>query len=164
MNRYSGSKFTNMMDFDPSGSSLYKIYDEHYYEFKYNKDKISYYKDKTHPDFIMPLTIFEIKKYLQNVPDKFYKNLKAIFLLAGSSRQEKVFFSKLFCYGTYMADCLFIHPYPKRNMNLIHKKPPKPNVLNDYIRVGALIERTIQKEQFLNGHLNRLKTFITEMF
>lgn len=82
-NRYSGSKLTNMMEFDPSGSSLYKIYSEHYYEFINNKDKISYFKQKAHPDFIMPLTILGIKKYLENVPEKYYKNINAIFLLSG---------------------------------------------------------------------------------
>ncbi len=96
----------------------------------------------------MPLTISGIKKYLQDVPEKYYKDIKAIFLLSGSNKQEKVFFSKLFCYGTYMANCIFIHPYPKNNMNLIFRKPPKPNILNDYRRVGALIEKDDTKEQY----------------
>ena len=41
-NRYSGSKLTNWMDFDPSGSSLYKMYSEHYNEIKNNKNKDSF--------------------------------------------------------------------------------------------------------------------------
>jgi len=158
-NRYSGSKLTNWREFNPAGSSLYKIYSDHYSEFINNKNKVSYIKQKIHPNFIMPLTISGIKKYLENVPEKYYKNIRAIFLLSGSNKQEKVFFSKLFCYGTYMRDCIFIHPYPKKNMNLIYKKPPKPNVLNDYRRVGALIEKDDTKGTILKWTPESLKDF-----
>ena len=88
----------------------------------------------------MPLTIEGIKNQFERIPDRFQKGIQAIFLLSGSNKQEKVFFSRLFCYGTNWNSCIFIHPYPKSNMYLHWSKPPKPSVLNDYRRVGALPE------------------------
>lgn len=158
-NKYSGSKLTNWTDFHPAYSAIDKVWDQHYKYFKDNVDEIYFCEQPTHKKFIMPLTIEGITKQFAKMPKEFLKGLKAVFLLSGSNKQEKVYFSRLFCYGTYWNSCIFIHPYPKSNMHLHWNKPPKPSVLNDYRRVGALVEKADKEGIDLKWTEESLKAF-----
>jgi hypothetical protein len=158
-NRYSGSKLTNWADFDPISSAIDQAWEQHYKHFKDNEDEIYFCRQPTHQRFIMPLTIEGIKEKFSIIPKQFLKGLKAVFLLSGSNKQEKIFFSRLFCYGTYWNSSIFIHPYPKSNLHLHWKKPPKPSVLNDYRRVGALIEKTDKEGIDLKWEDESLRAF-----
>jgi hypothetical protein len=159
-NRYSGSKMTNWTDFDPINSAIDKIY-KRFYDSIYDKERtgIFFHQEAVHKDFIMPISIDDIKKEIDKLPNNFTHGLKAIFLLAGSNKQMRVFESKLFAYGTYWRDIIFIHPFPKKNMNLYYRNSLKPNVKNDYLRVGAILERDDKIGLWVKWDPENLKIF-----
>lgn len=70
----------------------------------------------------------------------FVLNLMAVLLLSVNNKIAKTFFSRLFCYGCYWLDCIFIIPFPRENMRLRLVKP-KPHQVNEYKRVGATVEK-----------------------
>ncbi len=139
--RYSGSKYTNWTEFDPINSAIDKIYSKHYDELENEPKYPKYFVETIHSNFIMPVTTSELTLELGRVPGEYTEGLKGVFLLGGSKKEEKVFFSQLSYYGTYWSNCIFIHPYPKKNLERYYKPPPRPHVLNDYKRVGALVKQ-----------------------
>lgn len=159
-NKISGSKITNCTEFDPIDSAIDKIYYK-YIDVIHDKKRkeIFYHQQPVHKNFIMPITIADLKKELSKLPPHFIKGLKAIFLLSGSKKQEKVFWSNLFCYGTYWENIIFLHPFPIANMTMYYEKPPKPNIQNDYKRIGALVKRDDEKGIWIEWNEKNLKLF-----
>jgi len=151
---------TNWTDFDSTDSAINKIYNQ-LYESIYDEKRtgIFIHQEATHKEFIMSLSIEDVKAKLEMLPEKFTQGLKAVLLLSGSNKQLKVFDSKLFAYGTYWNDIIFIHPFPKRNMNLYYRKGLKPNIKNDYERVGAVVERDDKIGMWIRWTMENLKTF-----
>ena len=159
-NRYSGSKMSNWTDFYPTDSAIDKIYNKFYDTISDQKRKgIFFHQEVTHKDFIMPLNIDDIKREIDKLPKRFIDGIKAILLLAGSKKQLKVFDSKLFTYGTYWNDMIFIHPFPKSNMNLYYRNALKPNIKNDYLRVGAVVEKDDKIGMWIKWNNENLKAF-----
>jgi hypothetical protein len=112
-NAYSESKFTNWTVYDPffaEARSAYKRYD----------DKISREPKFPHivsikpqtPDFIHPCTRAEVKIRLERMPPENRQGLRAVFLLAGTRKQERSWWSSLGCYGIYWRACVFLFAHP----------------------------------------------------
>jgi hypothetical protein len=135
-NRYGGSKLTNWTDFDPYSSAVDRAYYRHMERVSETRELlvIAY---PTHPRFIMPVDEHSIRQHLSGMPAVFTRGLKAIFLLAGSNKEEKVSKGRLSCYGCYGKECIFIHPYPRAEMTWTESRPPKPSIQQEYRRAGA---------------------------
>jgi hypothetical protein len=54
----------------------------------------------------------EIKARLERMPLSARKDLRAVFLLAGTRKQEKSWWSELGCYGIYWNCCVFLCAHP----------------------------------------------------
>ncbi len=158
-NMYSESKFTNWARFDPIGSAIEKFYFKHSEELEKCPKEPAYFKEKLHSEFLMPVTIYELKTQFQKIPQEFTSGIRGIFLLGGSRKQLKACWSKLFCFGTYWLDCIFILPYPKERMEINFKTSPSPHILNDYKRVGAKVTNSTKGGVTVSYSEENLKAF-----
>src|SRR5215469_9725719 len=108
-NAYSESKFTNWTSYDP-------FFAEARAAFKRFDGRISHVPAFPHvivlkpqsPDFIHACTRAEVKARLERMPPDLRKGLRVVFLLAGTRKQEKSWWSKLGCYGIYWNSCVFL--------------------------------------------------------
>jgi hypothetical protein len=141
-NAYSKSKYSNWSVFAPNMSAVEKIYDKYYEEVQNLLDKPGYYEEVIHPEFIMPVTIEDLENQFNKIPEQFNEGIKGIFLLGGSNKQEKINKSRLFCYGCYWLDCIFMLPYSKKKLEGTFISKESPHILNDYKRVGAKVSKT----------------------
>jgi hypothetical protein len=113
-NAYSGSKFTNWTAYDPFFAEMRAAY-------KRFDGRISVAPGFPHvivlkpqvSDFMHACTRAEVKIYLERMQPASRQGLRAVFLLAGTRKQEKSWRSKLGCFGTYWRSCVFLcaHPY-----------------------------------------------------
>ena len=134
---WSQSKWTNSNKFDPGGTEINNVISK-FYNRIYRNPNLTIIVLPTHPAFLIPLDEISIRKTLEAVPKKFTISLAAVIVLSGSKKQEKTFRS-FFAYGRYAANVIFIHPFPKKYMDLKYKALPKPSVLSDYERAGAKV-------------------------
>jgi hypothetical protein len=117
-NAYSGSKFTNRTVYDP-------FFAEARAALKRFDGRISCVPAFPHIivlrpqvlDFIHACRRAEVKVYLERMPAVSRKGLRAVFLLAGTRKQEKSWSSSLGCYGMYWNSCVFLcaHPFHLRS-------------------------------------------------
>jgi hypothetical protein len=135
--RWSGSKLTNLKTFQPFWSATEKVYSKYYGGFK-NCTTPFIKVEKTHKDFVFPVTSEDIQAALDRVPSKFISGIKAILVPSGSKKQTKVVKS-LLLYGEYWQECVFLHPYPRAEMTWRYDKTPNPTVLHEYQRAGAIV-------------------------
>ena len=112
-NAYSASKFTNWTAYDPflaECRAALKRFD----------GRISRVPAFPHvivlkpqsADFIHACTRAEVKAHLERMPPTARRGLRAVFLLAGTRKQEKSWRSKLGCYGVYWNSCVFLCAHP----------------------------------------------------
>lgn len=108
-NAYSESKFTNWTPYDPffaEARAAFKRFDE-----KISRvpkfPHVIVIKSQT-PDFIHACTRAEVRAKLQQMPEASRQGLRAVFLLAGTRKQEKSWWSNLGCYGMYWNSCVFL--------------------------------------------------------
>lgn len=112
-NAYSESKFTNWTAYDPffaEARAVLKRFD----------GRISLVPKFPHvivikpqsPDFIHACTRAEIRARLERMPEATRKDLRAVFMLGGTRKQEKSWWSKLGCYGLYWNSCVFLCAHP----------------------------------------------------
>jgi peptidoglycan/xylan/chitin deacetylase (PgdA/CDA1 family) len=107
----------------------------------------------------MPATLPQLKQRLAEFPDDMTQQLKGIFLLSGNRRQEDIFLSSLFSYGSYWNECIFLHPYPRARMEMNYAKTPPPHFLHDFERVGAVIRNGPQGGVSLHLSIEALRHF-----
>lgn len=117
-NAYSESKFTNWTAFDPffaEARAALKQFDGRISRVP-AFPHIIVIKPQT-ADFIHACTRAEIKMRLERMPQTTRKDLRAVFLLGGTRKQEKSWRSKLGCYGMYWNSCVFLcaHPFQLPN-------------------------------------------------
>ena len=133
----SGSKVTNLTPFQPFWSATEKIYSRYYNRLK-NRTSPFIKVEKTHSDFVFPITSEDIQAGLGQVPSEFLSGIKAVLVPSGSKKQTKVVKS-LLLYGEYWQECVFLHPYPRAEMTWKYDKTPNPTVLREYQRAGAIV-------------------------
>jgi hypothetical protein len=135
---YAESKFTNCTQFDPGDSEIDQIFDLNYIYEKKSDEIVIIKAEKCNPHFIMPVTEQDILKKLKEIPKNFLEELKCIYLLGGSNKQLKASDS-LFIFGRYWANCIFLHPYPKKDLSIFYDKLPKPSIIHEYKAAGAQV-------------------------
>ncbi len=151
---WSKSKYTNLRPYDPwdleVSSALSKI--EQKLE---NQEGILFQQLPTHPNFVSPLKLHDVKVVVSKLPATFVKNLEAIVLLGGTNKQLK---STHLTYGVYFSNKIFIHAFPKKRLETNYTSIPKPSTLNEYRRAGAAIEKH-QSGLKIRFDRDALKTF-----
>ena len=117
-NRYSESRFTNWADYEPWWLEIQAV-------FKRFDGRIA-----KHPSFpkiieFQPLDGFsrpchaaDVEAQLRTCPDQFLEDLRAVFILPGTRKQLRSYYSLMAYYGHYWRRCIFLHPYPFGRMNL----------------------------------------------
>ena len=156
---YSESKYSNWTQFDPSDSAIDKIYWKHRDELERTPVEPKYFSEPTNPSFLMPISETDIREQLSKIPPEFTEGLEGIFVLGGNSKMNKVASGRLFRWGTYWFNCIFLFPYPKNRLTYHYKKSPKPSVLNDYRRVGAAIEKADKQGVTIRFDEEKLRNF-----
>lgn len=131
------SKRTNQTIFDPGDIEIGQVISKHYDKI-YDKRSLTIIEQPTHPAFLMPMDKASVRKALKAVPKRFTLGLTAVILLSGSRKQEKAFKGN-FAFGRYSEGVIFIHPFPKKFMDLEYDFALKPSVLADYKRAGASV-------------------------
>jgi len=139
--RYSGSKMTNWAEFHPWHSAVEKLYKRHRDGLLPGQRGPLVVVEPTSELFVCPLTSEDILDTLGKVPQKFVDDLRAVFVLAGSTKQGQVV-KTLYCFGTYWRKCIFLAPFPKGFMQRVFRRRPKPSILSGYARAGAQIRQT----------------------
>ncbi|HEX3625558.1 MAG TPA: hypothetical protein VH280_09040 [Verrucomicrobiae bacterium] len=95
-NAYSESKFTNWTPYDPffaEARAVLKRFDGRISRVP-KFPHVIVIKPQT-PDFIHACTRAEIRARLERIPETSRKDLRAVFLLSGTRKQEKCWWSKL---------------------------------------------------------------------
>lgn len=139
--RYSGSKVSNWMSFQPWHGAIDQILKRHRDELELERTEALVVVEPAHVDFVQPVSETDIRNTLARVPDDYLEDLGGVFVLAGSKKQAKVA-KRLFCYGTYWLGCIFLAPYPKHRMCLCYSKPPRPAILREFVRAGVQVRES----------------------
>jgi hypothetical protein len=113
-NAYSESKFTNWTNYDP-------FWAEALAAFKRFDGRLSRYPAFPHvvtlpplaPDFIHAAKRPEVIQRLRRMPSEHLEELRIVFLLGGSRKQERSWRTSLGAYGFYWRRCVFLcaHTY-----------------------------------------------------
>lgn len=111
-NRYSENRFTNWSAYRPWWLEVQAV-------FKRFDGKIA--KQPAFPKiidlppldgFIHPCAAQEVEAQLANCPKQFLKNLRAVFILSGTTKQLQSWGNMTSFLGHYYNRCVFLHAYP----------------------------------------------------
>jgi hypothetical protein len=155
---YTESKMTNWTSFDPIGSEIDKIYNKYFLELQKISPSTKYFEEPLSKGFVRPVSTQEVKNEINRIPSTYSAGIQGVFLLGGSAKTLKTSRS-LFSYGTYWNNCIFIHPYPKNRLVLRYQNSPRPHILNDYKRVGAVVKKSDPKGVVISFSEEALKKF-----
>jgi len=138
-NWYSGSKFTNWTPFDPYSSELRAATTQWRpaatIDFAGLSSPIPIFSRGPHRAFVHPCSVADVQAVLSSCPARYLDDLEAVFLLAGSSKQEKAL--KLFRYGCYSASQIYLHAYPRSIFVQRYESAPPPHIRRLYKRFGV---------------------------
>ena len=99
--------------------------------------RIGIFARDPHPSFIQPVSVEDVETALKDVPAEFLRGLTSVYILGGTAKQAKAALSRLFRFGCYGRNRIYLHAFPKRCLRLTYKVPPLPDALQEYIRAGA---------------------------
>lgn len=111
-NAYSESKFTNWALYDPffaEGRAALKRFDGRLPKQPHLPRIVSLPALK--PDFLHVCSSEQVEWRLNRMPPAHLHGLRAVFLLAGTRKQQRCWSSSLFCYGFYWQSCVFLCAY-----------------------------------------------------
>ena len=136
--KVNGSKWTNRNLYDPW--DLEVVSAEIIFGKRIEVSKsLCVYQMQTHPKFISPLRRLDVEVAIGKLPSEFKDKLEAIILLGGTNKQI-VGANRRLRYGCYIWDRrVYIHAFPKRCLISKYRNWPKPSVLNEYKKAGALL-------------------------
>lgn len=63
------------------------------------------------PDFFHVCSREQVERRLSRMPSEYLNGLRAVFLLAGTRKQQRCWSSSLYCYGFYWHSCIFLCAY-----------------------------------------------------
>lgn len=112
-NAYSESKFTNWSEYNPfvaEARAALKRYDDKIPAAP-KFPRIIVIRPQI-PDFLYPCTPLQVEIRLKKMPPEHLSGLRAVFLLAGTRKQQACWPSKLVYYGMYGWSCVFLCAYP----------------------------------------------------
>lgn len=112
-NAYSESKFSNWTVYDPFFAEARAALKR--FDLRIPKTPVFPHVIVLRPqlaDFIHACTRAEVIARLEHMPPTFIEGLRAVFLLAGTRKQEQSWSSKLAYYGLYWRSCVFLCAHP----------------------------------------------------
>jgi hypothetical protein len=112
-NAYSESKFTNWTEYNPwimEARASLKRYDAKIPECP-KFPRIIVIRPQI-SDFIYPCTALQIENRLKQMPEEYLHGLRAVFLLAGTRKQQTSWRGGLSYWGMYGWSCVFLCAYP----------------------------------------------------
>jgi hypothetical protein len=139
-NWYSESKCSNWGEYDPFLSEIIALppwIDPFLTVEVSDGTRIAVILRGPHPAFVHPVTPEEVKRVLLRVPPDYLEGLTAVYLLGGSARQAKIHFKPPFCFGSYGRGRIYLHAFSKRLFKILFKKPPPPDIKQEYASTGA---------------------------
>ena len=140
-NAWSESKYTNLTRFDPFDSEIpwwrFRGTPEVVVPVK-GSSGVSIYVRRLHPAFLRPCSPSEVAEVLASIPPAFLAGVESVHLLGGSLKQVRAASSKLFHYGCYSAGRICLHAFPRVLLNQRFRSLPKPHVMHEHLRAGAV--------------------------
>ena len=133
--------------FDPQVSELWKTLYGKYWQALLDESKRAngpfVRSEATRPDFIMPVTVIEVREALARFDKSLLQDLTGIVLLGGSSKQRKVAWSSLFAFGCYNSfwKIISLFAFPKNALSEYSQQLPPPHIRQEYERAGAVYHR-----------------------
>ena len=112
-NAYSGSKFTNWTAYNPFDveiNAAFKRFDDRL-PMRPQFPRIVVLPPLA-PDFIHPCSRDQVEWRLKRMEPQHIDGLRAVFLLAGTRKQQRCWSSSLRCYGAYWRSCIFLCAHP----------------------------------------------------
>ena len=140
-NAYSESKCSNWGRFDPYRGERFSIPPDlaPVSTFRINEsESCGIHELPLHPAFVRPFGAADVATVLDRVPREFLSGLSAIYLMSGTSKQDKVAFGNLYRYGDYWSGTICLYAFPRRCLEWRRKGPPKPDIAQEYRRAGAV--------------------------
>lgn len=158
-NRYSGSKVSNLMPFNPWGQAVEYTYCVNLSRLRSDEPKpiIEVEPSSEYSGFIMPLSCDDVYEALNSIPDEFTDGLEGVFSMMGPSKKQSKAWS-LYCYGIYWRCCIFLFPYPRGWMSFRAKRL-QPHILQEYERAGAEIINDGHKDLLVRFNDESLREF-----
>jgi hypothetical protein len=139
-NRYSESKYTNWSRYNPFDLEISALSKNmrSILEIATDSETIPIYARDLHTEFIRPTEVKDVAELLSRVPSDFLKSLRGISLLGGTSKQLRAS-KKRFQYGCYCnwSSQIYLYAYPRRMMKEYWGHLPKPEIVEEYSRMGA---------------------------
>lgn len=111
-NAYSRNKFTNWAEYKPWWLEIQAVYKRFDGKIAKRPAFPKIIELKTLEGFIRPCSAREVEGQLLSCPSEFLKDLRAVFILSGTTRQLKSWGKATTYYGHYWRDCVFLHAYP----------------------------------------------------
>ena len=137
-NRYTESKYTNWSQYNPFDLEISSLpeYLKPKDSIEIESGLISIFVRNLHPEFIYPVSLEDIKEFLDKISPNFLKGLRSVYLLGGTSKQLKAS-KRSFRYGCYESGTIYLYAFPQRMLKENWEKRPKPTTVEEYERVGA---------------------------
>jgi hypothetical protein len=162
-NAYSESKFTNWTEYDPwfmEARAALKRYDARIP--KCPKFPHIIVIRPQIPDFIYPCTALQVENRLKRMPPEHLQDMRAVFLLAGTRKQQTSWRNGLCYYGMYWRSCVFLCAYPFDLASQWNLDSLRDFYLNDTLihEVAHHIDRRLgtnrkKRESFANSFVER---------
>lgn len=131
----SGNKITNQTPFKPAYSEVDKWVEK--YKLWTSSEKTLLVDHQPVPGMVHPLSLEDVQKVIQQLPEEFTQGIRAIILCQGSKKQQRVRKECIFgCYSVFYQS-IFLFPFLE-SFKLYYGKRPKPSLALEFERHGAL--------------------------
>jgi hypothetical protein len=109
-------------------------------------EPIAIYERPLHAAFVRGYTAEDVAAVLRRVPAEFLRGLQGVFLMGGTTKQQRSYFSGESVLGCYSEAerTIYLFPHAREALDAIWKKAPRPHIQQEYIRAGATLTRTPQ--------------------
>jgi len=138
-NLYSEQRFTNWSPHDPWWSEAKsiptKMRPRAEVEFP-SGASVPVFHRKLRDGFLRPWSFEDVLEVLRAVPHEHLYELQSVYLMGGTASQEK---SRKVIFGEYSWLHIYLFPLPASKLTQRWKSMPKPNVVHEYTRFGALV-------------------------
>jgi hypothetical protein len=111
-NAYSKNRFTNWSEYEPWWLEIQAVFKRFDGRIAKKPAFPKIIELKALLGFIRPCSAREVEAQLLSCPLEFLKELRAVFILSGTTRQLKSWGNTTTFYGHYWRSCVFLHAYP----------------------------------------------------
>lgn len=144
---YSEERFTNWSPFDPFVAEARSASEKRPPRLSLELGRgcsLPIFESELRPGFVRPFSSRDVLDVISDVPPEHLEGLAGIFILGGTSKQQR---ARKIAYGHYIQDVrdtqgrIYLHPLPRRLLEQRWDRAPKPSVIREYTRFGASFQR-----------------------